>query len=414
MKNLILSFVIALVLSLLVVLGASAQGPINITVTQVDQSRFPQVNVYVSVTDANGNPVRNMQPSAFRLEENGQPMAPTAITRAGEQGPVSTVLIIDHSGSMAAGGKMAGAKQAASTFVNFMRPGDRTALIQFDTEIDTLQTFTEDKNALLAAIQRIVPRGNTALYDALNQAAKYFETTQGRKAVIVVTDGMDNSSKLNREGMAQKASTSGFSIYTIGLGAKGAGYGSQEGIDEAVLHELATVSYGAYYYRPDASQLSDLYQQLSLLIQNEYKLTYTSPNALRDGVKRNIVVTAPGAASTRADFNPGGVIPEVESQWTSWLLFLIVLLLLVGLFFVPAGLQLARERGLAVPALPTPQMPQLAQKPKSSRVKLTGGTPTTTNATPTATTPRPRIKIKGTASEPTRSQLPWDEDTSKK
>jgi VWFA-related protein len=411
MKKLITSLLLASVLCLLAIAGIGAQGSTNINVTQVDTSRFPQVDVYISATDAGGNPVRNVSPNTFRLSENGQEMALTAITRAGEQGAVNTVLVIDHSGSMASGGKMAVAKQAASTFVNLMRPGDKTALIQFDTEIETLQTFTDDKNALQSAIQKIVPRGNTALYDAVNQAAKYFEATQGRKAVILVTDGMDTASKLGREAIVQRASTGGFSIYTIGFGAKGAAFGSQDGIDEAILRELASVSYGNYYYRPDGSQLSDLYQQLSFLLQNEYKLTYNSPNALRDGVKRNIVVTASGVASTRTDFNPGGVIPEVASQGTSWLLFFIALLLLIALFFAPAGLQLARERGVALPALSLPQLPQLQQKSKPSRIKLTGGAPTTT---PTATQPKPRIKIKqSSATQPTHTQMPWDENTDK-
>lgn len=409
MRTWFVSFTIALALSLVVVLTAHAQGPL-ITITQIDQSRFPQVDVYISVTDAGGNPVRNVPASAFRLEENGKEMALTAATRSGEQGPVSTVLIIDRSGSMHFGGKMAGAKQAATTFVNLMRPGDRTALIQFDTDVETLQPMTEDKRALLAAIQKIVPRGNTALYDALNQAARHFETAQGRKAVIVVTDGMDNASKVNRETILKQAGEGGFPIYTIGLGAKGAGYGSQEGIDESVLRELANASYGEYFYTPDASQLSGFYQQLSLRIQNEYRLTYVSPNALRDGLRHAIVVTAPGAAPAHAAFNPGGVIPEVEPQWWSWLLFFVALVLLIGLFFAPTSLRLVRER-------------VLPHKPKP-RVKLTGAAPTqvstSTRGTAGATAPTagaarpPRVKIvkekRAASSDEARSRLPWDED----
>ncbi|MBI5035365.1 MAG: VWA domain-containing protein [Chloroflexi bacterium] len=410
MKRLLLSFVFAIAFCSLAVLSVSAQAPMNITVTQVDQSRFPQIDVFVSVTDTNGNPVRNVAPNAFQLQENGKPIALTAATHAGESNPVSTVLIIDHSGSMASAGKMTAAKQAASAFVNHMRPGDKTALIQFDTEIETLQAFTEDKNALLAVIQKIVPRGNTAIYDAVNQAAKYFEATQGRKDIILVTDGMDNASKINRETIVDKVSKSGFSINTIGLGAKGAGYGSQDGIDETVLQDLAHASMGTYYYRPDAAQLSELYQQLSFLIQNEYKLTYTSTSPLRDGVKRNIVVTAPGAAATQTTFNPGGVIPEAESQLSSWVMFAIALLVLLGLFFLPLGLQIVRERGVNLPALPTPQAALPAAPPKPSRVKLTGDAPTASATTST----RQRIKIKQ-SSGATRSQntMPWDEGADK-
>jgi VWFA-related protein len=411
MKNVILALTLAAALGWLAVIGVSAQGPTNITVTQIDQSRFPQIDVYVSITDAAGNPVRNADPSAFRLEENGKPMQLVAAARSGEQGPVNTVLVIDRTGSMSFANKMDGAKQAAATFVNLMRPGDRTALIQFDTEIDTLQPLTDDKQALLASIQKIYPRGNTALYDAIAKAGKYFENVQGRKAMIVVTDGMDNSSKLNLDALLKQVEGAGYSIYTVGLGTQGAGYGSQDGIDESVLQQIAAASYGTYAYAPDASQLSGLYQQLSLKIQNEYKLSYVTPIPLRDGVKRNIVVTAPGAAAVQTAYNPGGVLPEVEPQWTLWLLFFIALILLLALFFAPMGLRLARERGLSIPQLPAPP------RAKPSRVKLTSGAPTPAAAgTPgAAASARPsRIKVKkASAASNARPQMPWDEDAPK-
>ena len=406
MKKTLPAVALAVALCLLGVVGTSAQGPTNITVTQIDQSRFPQIDVYVSITDAAGNPVRNADPSSFRLEENGKPMQLVAATRSGEQGPVNTVLVVDRTGSMAFANKMAGAKQAAATFVNLMRPGDRTALVQFDTQVDTLQPLTDNKQALLASIQQIYPRGNTALYDAIAQAGKYFENVQGRKAMIVVTDGMDNSSKLNLDALLKQVQGAGYSIYTVGLGTKGAGYGNQEGIDESVLQKIASATYGTYAYAPDASQLSGLYEQLSSKIQNEYRLSYMTPIPLRDGVKRNIVVTAPGAAAISANYNPGGVIPQVVPEWTSWLLFFVVLVLLLGLFFAPMGLHFARERGLAIPQLPA------SQRAKPSRVKLTGGSsvPTTANASARPT----RIKIKKPpAASDAHPQMPWDEGASR-
>ncbi|MBI4786148.1 MAG: VWA domain-containing protein [Chloroflexi bacterium] len=388
------AFASALILNLVVALTARAQGPVNITVTQIDQSRFPQVDVYVSATDAARNPVRNLSPDVFRLTQNGKPVNLTAATRAGEQGAVNTVLVIDHSGSMARSDKMAGAKQAASNFVNLMRPGDKAALIQFDTDIETLQPLTGDKNALVAAIQKIAPRGNTALYDALAQGGKYFETTEGRKAIIVVTDGMDNASKLNRDAAVKQAEQGSYTIYTIGLGNKAAGFGSQEGIDEAVLRDLASASMGTYAYTPDASQLSALYEQLSVLIQNEYKLTYLSPDPLRDGLRREIVVTAPGASQTQAAYNPGGLIPEIAPQWSSWALFLIALLLLLALFFAPTGLRLAAARF-------SPNRVAVTSRP--SRVKLTSA------AESTSGTSRPtRVKV-GKKTSGAAHDMPWDE-----
>ncbi len=386
---------LGLALCLLSVAAASAQGPVTINVTQVDQSHFPQIEVYVSVTDTAGSPVRNLSPDAFRIQQNGKPVSLLSASRAGEQGPVSTVLVIDHSGSMSFGGKMDGARQAAATFVNLMRPGDKTALVQFDTEIDTLQPLTEDKNALLTAIQKITPRGNTELYDALAQAGKYLEASSGRRAIIVVTDGMDNASKINRETLLQQVGAGGYSIYTIGLGNRAAGYGNQEGIDETTLRDIARATMGTYSYAPDASQLAALYQQLSLLIQNEYKLTYTSPDPYHDGLKRELVVTAPGAGASRATYNPGGVIPEAAADWSSWILFLVALACLLALFFAPMGWRMVAAR----------QWPALM--PAKPRVKLTSSA-----AQPIASSTRPtRIKLgRETRSANTeRTRMPWDE-----
>ncbi|MGE5262357.1 MAG: vWA domain-containing protein [Acidobacteriota bacterium] len=403
MRTWLTAIAIAIVSSTLGVITAAAQGPVTINVTQIDQSHFPQVDVYVSVTDAAGSPVRNLPPDAFRLEQNGKPVSLSAATRAGEQGTVSTVLVIDRSGSMAYSGKIAGARQAATTFVNLMRPGDKTALIQFDTEIETLQPLTDDKTALTAAIQKITPRGNTALYDALARGGKYFESASGRKAIIVVTDGMDNASKLNREGAIKQAEQGGYSIYTVGLGNKGAGYGNQDGIDESVLRELATASMGTYAYTPDAAMLNSLYQQLSALIQNEYKLTFISPDSLRDGLKRSIVVTAPGAATVQANYNPGGLIPEAAPDWSGWVLFLILLALLVALFLVPTGYHLAIER--FAPAKPP------------SRIKLATAAPGIEPSTAAASRPRPsRIKVgkrPASANPNAAQQMPWDESAPK-
>ncbi|MBI4670898.1 MAG: VWA domain-containing protein [Chloroflexi bacterium] len=402
-------YALALALALMLVTGlvAYGQGPITLTVTQVDTSQFPKIEVYVSATDAAGNPVRNLLPSAFQLQENGQAMQLTAATRAGEQGFVNTVLVIDRSGSMRLAGKMDGAKQAATAFVELMRPGDRTALIQFDTAIDVLQPLTEDTAALRASIQKIVPRGNTAMYDALAQADTLLQPVTGRKAVILLTDGMDNASKLGRDAILKQAGASGLSIYTMGVGNKATGKGGDDGVDEGVLQALASASNGTYAYTPDATHLRELYQQLSARIQNEYKLTYLSPNALHDGVPRNIVVTAPSAADTRVTYNPGGVIPEAASQTAlaSWVFFALALAALLALLFTPAIL--ARTRGQP-------------SKPKS-RVKLTDNPVAAKSAAPKlkvnaevpARAPQVQVGKKSPAPDVSHRPLPWDEERNK-
>lgn len=339
---------LALAVALVIAPGAQADGPITARVTQVDQSQFPVIDVYVSVTDADGQPAKQLRPEDFILEENGQVQTLDHVSGAGEQGPVTVVLVIDKSGSMNNVGKMQAAQDAAIAFVQLMRPVDSTGVISFDTEVTVVQALTNDKEALVAAIQGITPRGDTAVRDALYAAAEMLEPVSGRKAIIAVTDGMDNASTNTQDGLLTFVQEQGLSIYTIGLGDPTQAGDEDAGFDEVALKAIAEGSGGVYTFAPQPDDLRDLYESLSIRIQNEYRLRYTSTNALRDGTIRNIVVKfAPDAGPTNtsaSSYNPGGVIPEVESRPT-WGLFLVGLVVLGALLVLPA--LLGWGRGLA-------------------------------------------------------------------
>lgn len=326
-----------LVAALVAVPGVQAEGPVTVQVVQVDQSRFPEIDVYVSVTDAAGQPVKTLLPENFGLEENGQAQALDHVSRAGEQGPVTAVLVIDKSGSMKNVGKMEAARDAATAFVQLMRPTDATGVIAFDTKVTVVQPLTSDKDALVAAIEGITPKGDTAVRDALYAAAQMLEPVSGRKAIIAVTDGMDNSSAHTLDDLLTFVGEQGVSIYTIGLGDPTQAGDEDAGIDEPSLRAIAEGSGGLHTFAPKPEDLRNLYELLSVRIQNEYRLTYTSPNALRDGTIRTITVqitTSAGPTTVNATYNPGGVIPEVESRPT-WGLFLVGFLVLGFLLILP-------------------------------------------------------------------------------
>jgi hypothetical protein len=101
------------------------------------------------------------------------------------------------------------------------------------------------------------------------------------------------------------------------------------------LTSLSQRAGGVYSFAGDPQSLSALFQQYGRALQNEYAITYISPQTLRDGVNRSLSVALVGtAASTTSTYNPGGVLPEVASQ--SWLLFAAILLGLVALLLAPA------------------------------------------------------------------------------
>jgi VWFA-related protein len=346
----------------------------TVKITQVDTSRFPEISVWVQVTDAAGNPVSIVPNSDFTLLEAGQPVQIKEVFQAGEQGAVSTVLVIDRSGSMIDLGKIDAAKAAAKTFVELMRPEDTAAVIAFNTQVDVIQPLTSDKAALNNAIDSIDAFDDTAMYDALASSIQTLGEVQGRRVVIVLSDGLDNRSRETADTILGSVQGAELSIYAIGLGDPSAGITSTSGINEDALRAIGEKTNGAYAYAPGPEDLTALYQQISYRLQNEYRLTYTSPNALRDGFERGLEVRVSDSVSVQTGYNPGGVIPETANA-LSWPVFGGILLGLLVLLIVPILLGRSRGSGESEPA-----------KKKSSRVKLTGDT--TTAGKPIASNPK--------------------------
>jgi VWFA-related protein len=341
MQKLIRIFLSLILLPLLTLFSApdvqaQESGP-QIRITQVDKSRFPQVTVYVSVVDANGNPV-GIDPQTIQILENNQAMQFTDV-RGGENSaqtvPVTTMLVVDISGSMDKNGKLSAAKEAAKTYVSQMRPGDQAGLMTYDTQTYYVQPITTDTAALTAAIDGLVTGGDTAMYNALVEAETNLQSLNGRKSIIVMTDGLDNKSQSTSDDVIAGVGQSGLTISTIGFGD--ATSRGQVGLDEEGLKSLAENTGGLYAYAEDADTLSKIYQQYGEVLQSEYALTYVSPTSLRDGVNRGLTVTLNGTAvvATSARYNPGGLLPEVTAQsWSMFLAILAVLLVLLALPFL--------------------------------------------------------------------------------
>jgi Ca-activated chloride channel homolog len=345
----ILTFSLLLVLTLWFMSGVFAQTPTpapQIRITQVDNSKFPQVTVYVSVTDANGQPV-GVDPSAIQISENGQVMktttSATSVNGQTTKGPgqLTTLLVIDISGSMATANKLTQAKAAADAYVNQMRPGDQAGVVAFDTHVSVVQSITTDHQALTNAIDSLQPGTDTAMFDALINAEQLLANVSGRKAIVLLTDGMDNRSKNTEDAAVKAIGSGGLTISTIGLGNP-QDVKSLQGIDETSLKSLAQQAGGIYTYEPDPSQLSSIFQQYGTALQNEYAITYTSLSTLRDGVNRNLTVSLNGSTvTTQSQYNPGGVLPEVAGQ--NWMLFGGMLIVLLVLLAIPMLVNLVRR-----------------------------------------------------------------------
>jgi len=356
---------------------AQTAGGLQVHITQVDTSAFPKVRVYVSVTDSAGEPAP-VKLDSIQLYENGKLVTPGEVSGIGNSVPLTTLLVIDISGSMNYDNKLSSAKSAASAYVDQMRPGDEAGLLSFNTRITYVQPVTADHEKLKLAIQGLVATNDTAMYDGLAQGIDLLKDQSGRKAIIVLTDGMDNRSKQTADGVITAIGPSGLSISTIGLGDPTQKTGSFAGIDEPSLKNLAAQAGGSYGYANDPAALQSLYQQLGRALQSEYVITYFSPASLRDGLNRALSVKLANVASAlpaKGGYNPGGLVPEVAvSPSSSWPLFFGLLAALIVLLFVPAGVQKAlallparsTEESKSKPAAPRIRL----QEPKTSRIKL--------------------------------------------
>jgi VWFA-related protein len=337
-----------ILLSLFTLTGFSAKTQteeVSIRITQIDTSDFPKVTVYVAITDANGEPV-GVDPARIRLMENEVEIPSDQIVGAGEIDPLTVLLAMDISESMLYVGKLEAAKSAAAVFVNQLRPSDKIGLLTFNNEINYAQPITEDRELILSAIDDLQAEEETAMYDALSEGTSILSDIEGRKAIVTLTDGLDNLSQATPDSVLEGIGPAGLSISTIGLGDPDQIFGDITRLDEDTLRYLAENAGGVYGYANNEESLSEIYQSYAVAFKSEYQLTYTSPSTLRDGVNRDLSVSLADSSNimTGIDqgpitYNPGGLVPEV-SEPVPLITFGAIMVGLVALLLVPSLINL--------------------------------------------------------------------------
>ena len=219
------------------------------------------------------------------LEEDGVPQE--IIDFYVEKRPVTLALILDSSGSMQTA--LGTVHAAASRFVNSLEEDDKALVIDFDEKVYLLQDITADKGDLTEAITSTQALGGTALYDALYASYRKLRGIDGRKAIILLTDGDDTSSKFSFKRILDEAKLSDLIIYPIGLGT------SVLDIDlRRVLKLLAEETGGRPYFPNKVEELQGVYEEIALELKSQYYLTYEPTSTVWDGRWRKIKMTAPG------------------------------------------------------------------------------------------------------------------------
>jgi VWFA-related protein len=179
------------------------------------------INVTATVTDGSGRFVPDLRREDFLLYEDDQLQTVTHFNS--ERVPVSLGIVLDTSGSMA-GDKMRAAQSALNRFLyDLLDREDELFLYRFSNDPLLLQNWTTDRALLSRALGRIVPNGGTAMYDAVAEALPLAEEGQNRKkALLIISDGNDTSSRVDVREVKQLARESEVLIYAIGIDGDGA------------------------------------------------------------------------------------------------------------------------------------------------------------------------------------------------
>ncbi len=219
--------------------------------------------------------------------------------------PVSIVVALDSSGSMKK--DASSAQAAARAFVQALRPEDKVALMTFADRVWFAHDLTTERAWALDAIDDYVASGGTALYDATAAALTRLKREQGRRVVVLVTDGRDENNPGTGPGSTRTLAEvltlveeTEATVFAVGFGAKA---------DARVLEQLAAKSGGEAYFPQDASMLAQDYARIVENLRRRYIISYTSTNSSRDGGWRHVELTS-RAPDTTLRTKGGYVAPE--------------------------------------------------------------------------------------------------------
>jgi len=266
----------------------NAAGADNDTTFKVD---VKLVNVFVTVTDEHGAPVANLNKDNFQLFEDGHLQKISVFDKESEL-PLSIVLDIDTSLSTRKDLQLE--LTSARRFAHaILRPVDGLSLYEFSEVVDQVVPFTSDLKVIDRGIQSLHPGAATALYDAIYLGSEALDGRQGRKVMVVITDGGDTVSKTDyREAVraAQQAEAIVYSIIVVPIEASA---GRDTGGEHALI-QLSEDTGGKYYYATSIAELDQAFRSISDELRTQYLLAYYPERRLADSDFRRIEVKLAG------------------------------------------------------------------------------------------------------------------------
>lgn len=250
-----------------------------------DRTDVSSVLLEAGVYDKLGRFINDLPPTAFVVTENGAPEKIDLITR--ETLPTTLLLLVDNSQSMSR--RMDVVQRATDRLAAGLKPRDRVIVAPFNAHLGVVTGPTDDGPTISQAIAAMRAGGGTAILDSLLDTLRLLEHVDGRRAIIVVTDGYDEDSKSAEAAVISAARKSQATIYGVGIG--GVAGISLKGED--MLRHLADATGGRAFFPPREPDLAAASDAVSVDAHSRYLITYTPANQKKDGTWREINVAVP-------------------------------------------------------------------------------------------------------------------------
>ncbi len=279
-----------------------------------------EVHVALSVRDARGKVVTDMKASDFEVTEDGRPQQIQLFARGVDEGDdaarealaLDLGLLMDTSESMLKELKLS--QQAATRFLEAIPRARELYTIFFDEDIRLSRYDSENQQGLFERIHGAKGGGNTALYDAIAVYLSRVQDGQGRKVLVLFTDGEDTKSTLSYAQLVEIVRSSRVTIYAIAFG-RGSPAGARGVRSRSVLHQLASMTGGQVFTPSGSRDLPSIYDRILEDLAAQFVIGYVSDNPRRDGKFRKIKVTARRRGVVvrhRSGYTPREVDPSEE------------------------------------------------------------------------------------------------------
>jgi Ca-activated chloride channel homolog len=280
---------------------AQTSGPVTITPRARPTAKEPPapksniridttvVQIPVTVTDPLNRFVTGLEKKDFRLFEDK--IEQEVAYFASEDAPISVGLIFDTSGSM--GSKLEKSRQAVSQFFRTTNPEDEFFLVEFNDRPELVSPFTTSLEEIQNKLTFTQSKGRTALLDAVYLGLHTMKKGRNaRKALLIISDGGDNSSRYTESEIKNLVREADVQIYAIGIFESGAGRGrtAEELAGPGLLQEISEQTGGRAFAVDNLNELPDIAAKIGIELRNQYLLGYTPKNAARDGKYRKVTV----------------------------------------------------------------------------------------------------------------------------